>query len=108
MPGYIYAGQWGHTHTITVQDQDSAVVDVSAATALQMVFRRENAVAEITKTATLVTDGTDGKIRYAVAYGDSVDATRGDWLRWAVVTWADGSYTSTPERYTVYAPGAGA
>lgn len=100
----IYAGQWGHSHTITVQDEDGAVVDVSTATTLEMMFRPKRGEL-ITVTASLVGDGTDGRIRYKVTDGDAVDATGGTWSRWARVEWADGEYPSTPERYYVHTPG---
>lgn len=101
---FIYAGNWGHTHTITVQDEDGSVVDLSSATELGLRFQRERGTA-IEVEATLVTDGADGQLRYAVTEADTVDAEAGTWRRWAVVTFSDGEYASTPELYSVKEPG---
>ena len=104
---YIYAGNWGHTHTITVTDEDGDIVDVSGATTKEIVFQRRGG-SEITKEATFVTDGTDGQLRYTVESGEeeTVDRVAGSWSRWAHVVFADGEYTSTPERYPVQAAGS--
>lgn len=99
----IFAGNWGHHHTITVTDEDGAVVDISAATAKQMFFKGPSGTV-ITKTASFLTDGTDGKIRYTVTDGDTVDAVKGTWKIEGKVTFGDGSYASTIDDYEVKEP----
>ena len=101
---HIYAGQWGHTHTITVQDEDGVVVDLST-TATKVIVFKDPSGNEEEKTAAFVTDGSDGKLQYEVTDEDTVDDEAGNWLRWAKVTFADGEYVSTPERYRVWTPG---
>lgn len=98
---YIYAGNWGHTHTITIQDEDGTVVDLSSAATRSILFRDPSGNVA-TKTGALVSDGTDGKIEYTVTDGDVVDDEAGGWRRQAQVVFSDGSYYTTDEEYTVH------
>jgi len=62
----------GTVFLVTVQDCVSgtaAALDVSSATSLQLVFSAPDGTSS-TKTATLNTDGTDGKIKYTTVDGD--------------------------------------
>ena len=49
--------------------EDGVAVDVSAASTKQLKFKRPDG-SSFTKTATFVTDGTDGKIQYVTVDGD--------------------------------------
>lgn len=57
--------------TVTITDEDGAVVDISGAEAgdISMIFLKPDAT-NLTKTATFTTDGTDGKIKYTTVDGD--------------------------------------
>lgn len=59
----------GTTFTITIVDDDSVAVDISGATTVSMIFLKPDQTT-ITKTATFVTDGSDGKIQYETVDGD--------------------------------------
>ena len=58
----IHVGDIGTVFEVTVKDGED-VVDVSSATTRQLIFKSKDG-AVLTKTAVLVTDGTDGKIKY--------------------------------------------
>lgn len=102
----IYAGNYGHTHTITLVDEDDAALDISGATTKQIVFKDPSGN-ETSVTAEYVTDGTDGKITYTVTSADEIDDEAGVWTKWALVisTSAVYRYASTPESYRVFSPG---
>ena len=51
------------TFEATLKDEDGAIVDVSSASVMQMVFNKPDGTA-VVKDAALSTDGTDGKIKY--------------------------------------------
>ena len=60
----------GTVFEYTVLDTDGvSPLDISDATVTELVFRKPNGVT-ITKTATFVTDGTDGKIQYVTVAND--------------------------------------
>ena len=94
-----HLNDYGTIFQITLQDQDGAAVDVSAATTKQIIFEKPDGVVEA-KTASWVTDGTDGKIKYA-AVADDLDVV-GAWKIQGRVT--DGStweYRSERGNFTV-------
>ena len=65
----IHVNDVGTTFTVTIKDQDDVVVDISGAIDYDLIFRKpDNTI--VTKTASLVTDGTDGKISYTFVDGD--------------------------------------
>lgn len=72
----LHVGDWGTVFRLTIRDQDDAIVDISAATAKSIIFRRPDGTA-FSKAAAFVTDGTDGLLSYTVADGDLNQA--GDW-----------------------------
>ena len=61
--------------TITIQD-DTTVVNISSATTRQIKFKKPSGTV-VTKTASFVTDGTDGKLSY-VTIADDLDEA-GKW-----------------------------
>ena len=72
-------GDFGITITVTIVDQDDAVVDISAATegTQTKILLTDPSGNTATKTASFTTDGTDGKIYYVIASGDLDEA--GTW-----------------------------
>lgn len=56
---------------ITIKDGDD-IVDLSTATLLQIIFHKPDGTL-ITKTGTLYTDGTDGKLYWATTSVDDLD-----------------------------------
>jgi hypothetical protein len=59
----------GATFEMVLQDQDGTAMDVSAATTVALRFLKPNGVDYLDKTATFVTDGTDGRIEYEIEAG---------------------------------------
>lgn len=71
----IHEDDIGTAFTITVQD-DTAVVNISAATTKQIKFKKPGKDV-VTKDGVFVTDGTDGQLRYVSVAGDLDEA--GKW-----------------------------
>jgi hypothetical protein len=97
----MYAGDWGHVFTATFKDQDGVVVDISSASVKELIFRKPNGGAVLTKAATFVTSGADGKAKYTTVAGD-INAA-GEWLWRGHVTLASGSWNTPEARFTVEA-----
>lgn len=88
----------GTSLQITVTE-GGAVVDISAATSLQITTKSPDGT-ETTYTASLVNDGTDGIMAYATQAGDIDQA--GTWSYWGTVTFSATSKFTTidPQTFT--------
>ncbi len=86
----IHVGDIGTRIIVTVYD-NGAVLDVSTATSKSIVFTKPTGT-KVTKTATNVTDGTNGQIYYA-ADASFFDAA-GRWQYQAVIGKDGGTYHS--------------
>jgi len=84
----------------TVVDQDNAIVDLSTADTISLIFKKPNGSKD-TKVASMVTDGTDGKMEYTTAVTD-LDAA-GLWKIQGLVTEAGGVYPTCIEELQVAA-----
>lgn len=71
----IHVGDIGTVFELTIQDDNSAI-DVSGATTKNIVFKKADGTT-VTQAASFTSDGTDGKIRYAVV-ADDLDVA-GEW-----------------------------
>lgn len=60
----------------TLTDEDGAALDVSAATTINLIFKKPDGT-NVIKTASLFNDGTDGKVAYVTETG-FLDQVR-DW-----------------------------
>lgn len=67
---YAQVDDVGVQLVVQVVDQSGAVIDVSSATALKIKLGYPDRITTADKTASLFTDGTDGKIVYATIAGD--------------------------------------
>lgn len=65
----------GVVFKLTVKE-DGVIVDINSATTKQMIFTKADGVV-LTKTASFLTDGTDGVLKYVSIAGDLTPA--GDW-----------------------------
>ncbi len=75
----VQKGDIGVDFTITLlKASDLTPLDVSSATTLQIKFRPVGGTTR-TQTASLVTDGTDGKIRYITASADDLNVSGVNW-----------------------------
>lgn len=67
--GEIHVADIGTTLEFLIKDQDKKVKDISTATTKEVIFRSSNLTTVSTVTATFVTDGTDGLIKYITLIG---------------------------------------
>jgi hypothetical protein len=96
---YIQAGAVGMAITLTVRDQDEAIVDLTTATTTQILLKPPQGFA-ITKTATVVSPSTSGQVRYVTEAG--VLGVPGRWKAQAFVVLAGGNeYYSTTIDFVV-------
>lgn len=98
MASEIHVGDIGTELIITVKD-DGVVVDISAATLLQIIIKKPNGIS-YTKTGTLYTDGTDGKMKYVSVDGDF--SAPGNYKIQGKVTLTGGTYYSSISDFQVY------
>jgi len=70
--GKIHDTDYATVFTITVKNAAGTAVDISAATTKNFLFRKPDATV-LTKTATFVTDGTDGQLTYTTITTDIDD-----------------------------------
>ena len=80
--GEIRVGDVGTTFIFTVKDQNDAIVDISSASNLDMIFRKPDGSA-VVKDAVLTGDGTDGKMEY-VTVADDLNIPK-EWQRQGLV-----------------------
>jgi hypothetical protein len=83
----IHQNDIGTIIQVQISDCNGSAIDISAATSKEIVFKKPNG-ALVTKIATFVTDGTDGKMKYVIVDGD-LDQV-GSWKVQGIV--AVGSY----------------
>ncbi len=98
MTATIHVDDIGTVFEIELKDESGAVMDVSAATVKQIVFKKPDKTL-LTKTAEFSTDGSDGKIRYVAIAGD-LDQPKG-WSIQGKVTLPSGSWSSEIGAFTV-------
>ena len=87
----------GTAFRATIRDEDDAVVNVSGGT-FTMRFRKPDGTT-VDKTATLVTDGSDGQIQYVSQSGDINQA--GEWRVQGVVTLTTNTWRTAHKRFNV-------
>lgn len=68
MSSQIHINDIGTELIVTIKD-DGAVVDISGASTMTIVIKKPDGES-LTKTASLYTDGTDGKMEYITQSGD--------------------------------------
>lgn len=99
MAAEIHVGDVGTVFEATVLDEDGAVVDISAATLRQLLFRKADQTV-VTQTAVLSGAGTDGKMRY-VTVVDDLDVS-GLWTVQGYVEMSAGKWHSDLRTFQVY------
>lgn len=98
MASYIHEGDIGTKLLITMKD-DGSVVDISSASSLSIFIKRPDGTM-LTRSGTLETDGTDGKMYYIVVAGDLNDA--GLYKIQAQVILTSGSFYSSTATFKVH------
>lgn len=94
----IFIGDIGTIFRATVKDNGVAR-DISSATLRQLIFQKPDETT-VTKTATLTTDGTDGKMQYTTILNDLDQAGR--WVVQGYIETPAGKWHTDFYRFTVY------
>lgn len=98
MASEIHVNDIGTQLIMTVKD-DGAIVDISGATLLQVILKKPDGQT-YTKTGTLYTNGTDGKMYYISVNGDFSAA--GNYKIQGKVTIPGGTYYTSISDFKVY------
>lgn len=91
----IHQNDIGTQFRCTIKD-DTTPVDLSSASSLQLIFTKPTG-AQLTKTAFLYTDGTDGIIYYNTVSGDLNEV--GQWKIQARIVFSTGTWKSDIKRF---------
>ena len=65
----VHKNDIGLTFKVTIKDEDDAVKNISSYSTKQLIFKKPDGTI-LTKTASFLTDGTDGVIYYTTVSGD--------------------------------------
>jgi hypothetical protein len=98
MASEIHYGDIGVNFNITVMN-GAAVLNVSNANSISIIFQKPDS-SDLTKTASLVTNGTDGKIKYTTVAGD-LDQI-GTWQIQARVNFGASVFSTDIQKFKVY------
>jgi len=94
----IHVGDIGTTLQLTFKN-DGTVVDISSASNIYIILQGPDD-SPITKSASLVSDGTDGKAKYVTVSGDF--DTAGAWKIQGKVVFVSTTYYSDIHNFTVH------
>lgn len=94
----IHRNDIGTVFNITVKDGDE-VVNLSGATTLNLIFKKPNGDI-VTKAAVVITDGTDGGIKYTTVDGD-LDVA-GMWRMQGFIVLGSNSWSTDIISFKVY------
>ena len=95
----IHVGDIGTKFEATVKD-DGVVVDISAASTKQIIFKKPDGTV-VPRNASLSGTGTDGKMYWTTTQATDLDQA-GLWQRQGVVALSGGSWHSDVQSFTVY------
>lgn len=95
----IQQGNIGTIFVFTLFDQDAVIVDLSSASVLEVLFQKPDRT-NFTRTATLTTDGTDGKFQYTTIAGD-LDQAGDQWERQGRVVLPSGDFKTNVIHFPV-------
>lgn len=98
MASEIHYGDIGVNFNITVMN-GTAVLNVSNANSINIIFQKPDN-SDLIKTASLITDGTDGNIRYTTVSGD-LDQI-GTWQIQAKVDFGASVFSTDIQKFKVY------
>jgi hypothetical protein len=98
MASEIHAGDIGVVFNITVMN-GATVLNLSNANSISIIFQKPDS-SDLTKTAALTTNGTDGKIKYTTVAGD-LDQI-GTWQIQARVDFGASVFSTDIQKFKVY------
>lgn len=73
MANEIRKGDIGVALRFTVKKPDGSIYDLTTATILEVIYRKPNSGTVVTKTASKVTTGSDGKLQYKTTSASDLD-----------------------------------
>ena len=85
---------------VKIVDENSNFIDISSASELLLLFKKPGIDTPVQKTASFMTDGTDGWVEY-VMQADDLD-TIGTWKIQGRVTLPTGVWSSTIKTFKVF------
>lgn len=97
---HIMVDTIGLDFIITILENCEDIIDISTATSIDIYLTKPDGTL-ISKTGTLVTDGTDGKVKYTTVSGD-LDQV-GTWKIQAIINISSNVYPSSIYTFKVYA-----
>jgi hypothetical protein len=98
MASEIHYGDIGVNFNITVMN-GTEILNVSNANSISIIFQKPDS-SDLTKTAALTTNGTDGKIKYTTVAGD-LDQI-GTWQIQARVDFGASVFSTDIQKFKVY------
>ena len=98
MSDEIHKGDIGTLFTFTITN-NGATIDLSSASTKQIIFSPPGGV-KLTKAAEFVTNGSDGKLKYAAISGDL--SVEGLWSAQAHVALPTGEWSSSVVEFMVH------
>lgn len=96
----LHVNDVGTDLVVTVTDETGAAVNVATATNITVWLTKPDGTV-LTKTGTLDTDGTDGKVKYTTQSGDL--SVKGTWKIQAAVTIGSASWSTRQAPFLVFA-----
>jgi len=95
----IHVDDIGTAFRATVLDESGEIVDLSSAVTTTFIFGKPDG-STISRSASLTTDGTDGKLEYRTVSGD-LDS-HGSWTMQVFLDFGTTSWYSTISKFKVY------
>lgn len=99
MSNTIHKNDKGTEFRIEVLDHGGSVLDISNQSSLSIIFKKPSGTT-VTKSASLVNDGTDGLIQYVTEEGDLDEV--GTWRIQAKVVSVNGSWHTVFKSFKVH------
>lgn len=93
-----HVDDWGTPFSMTIYKSNNTVLDISSASPISIIFTMPDGT-HFEREATLVTDGTDGKMKYLTVDGDL--SASGGWTYQGRVTFINGEWSTDLIAFTV-------
>jgi hypothetical protein len=95
-----HVNDWGTSYVLKIYGANNEILDISTASPINIIFTRPDGTG-FSREASLVTDGTDGKMEYTTAASELNVA--GDWSYYGTVQFLNGYWATTSVAFIVEA-----
>lgn len=95
----VHVNDYGWTIYITVMGKDNNPLDLTLSNSVEISFSKPNSQISFLKTASFVTDGSDGQVYYTIQSGD-IDEI-GTWQIQVITTSSNSTLRSNIEKLKV-------